>query len=133
MNVSLHRLKQISADHPIIFVVFLTIAFVFVGVLVKISRPQFSNPKLAARPYVWPDGCPAKRYTWKDDIPRACRDDRYAIPLRITEDHGFDPGNKSDGRFHRVGNDAIAFVCPVLIDTCRIGRIYYDVFVTESK
>jgi hypothetical protein len=109
----------------------LAFAFVGGGLLVDFLRPPLSNPHFEAQTFLWPAGCSQKRYVWTDDIPKACKVERNAISVELTRSHGFDPGPKGDSRFFRVGNDAVAFSCPPWGRTCRIRRIYYDVFVVE--
>lgn len=104
-------------------------AIIGVGVLHRLSLPQFDHPTIIAAPFDWPNGCTQKLYRERDEISKDCMVESYAISKQFTREHGFDPGKKSFGQFYRIGNDAILFLCIPFTVSCRVKKIYHNIFI----
>ena len=69
------------------------------------KRGPFTNPKIKADPYVWPQGCEKKNYSESDDIDKACMSPSYFIGEG--NQWGWPRDGKGYPEYYRVGNDAI--------------------------
>jgi hypothetical protein len=93
----------------------------------------FVNPKLAAEPYVWPEGCEQKKYRETDTISENCLTQKYYIG----------DGQKWGWRrisawpyYYRVGNDAVMITDvisgTIMSDRPNIVEVVDDVFVSNN-
>ncbi len=100
------------------------------------QQPRFVNPKIAAEPYIWPDGCENKSYAYGDYISKTCMAQKYAIPE--WKQYGWHAGMGTSTvfeGFYRVSNDAIAFHhCDSdRKNMCKARKKIVDVFVVTGE
>jgi hypothetical protein len=112
------------------------------GVAIYLTLPErlpFRNPKIAAEPYFWPQGCDEKEYSAMDEIAKLCMSATYAIPeWRQYGWHVSTGGGKGFKGYYRVGNDAVSIsLCNrgflSQIDTCNVSNVIADVFVVAGE
>lgn len=115
------------------------------GIYYTLSKqPHFVNPKIAAKPYVWPKGCERKEYKTGYYISESCMVAAYAIPQwKRYGWHVGMAGIKTFEGFYRVGNDAVAFrLCYNSTffhdqnhkkDMCKASTVIDDTFVVSGE
>ena len=93
--------------------------------------PGFTGMKIAAAPFVWPDGCPRVQYLNGAAVPRACAD--KANEMARPQDSGL-PGNGSRAKqWYRVGNDALMLSCGWGRGACRVYSRAPNKFVVSGS
>ena len=102
------------------------------ALLLAVPQVHYRNPKLAALPFEWPDGCQQRRYQAGDFLSRQCLSSLPRISRNITEANGFDSGSRGRAHFYRVGNDAAAISCFPGTDQCHVRNIHRNVFVVPA-
>jgi hypothetical protein len=131
-RTSKHRQRSIPLYY---WLVFLLLAAG--GIYCTLSNnPDFVNPKIAAEPYVWPDGCKRKNYKYGDYISKSCMTPKYAIPE--WKQYGWQAGMGTSTvfeGFYRVGNDAIAFhhCDSASKNLCKAREKIVDVFIVTGE
>jgi hypothetical protein len=120
---------------PRVLWLFLMLIVVF-SIAVKLAPDQrsFVNPKIAAEPYVWPEGCKKKRYMQSDTISKNCLTQKYYIG--DGQKWGW---TRASGwpYYYRVGNDAVMITDVIsgiiMSENPNVVFVVNDVFVVQRS
>jgi hypothetical protein len=104
---------------------------IFLAIVAPISvlvlsgpQPTTTRPHVRAAPFIWPQGCPRKKYNDSDAIPRSCiiEDNRF----RDWPRYGL-PSFRGSSEYYRIGNDAVLAECG-FYKTCTAQFVVEDAF-----
>lgn len=113
----------------VFWLLILLIVFFTISMKMLPKRNPFVNPKIVAKPYIWPTGCDQIEYKEQQVISESCLESRYYIG--DGEKWGWPRGSKRSN-YYRVGDHAFDLGCNTFTGTCYVHRIVKNIFVVSK-
>jgi hypothetical protein len=111
--------------------IFASVAVIAIFYLFGPKPVPFVNPKIAAEPFIWAEGCEVKSYAETEEISPRCLLQKYEITK--WESYGWKRRPRGSTRYFRIENDVISVGCDLNPKSCFIFDKIDDVFISDNK